>query len=68
MTDTESLELQIRNLERELREARETLVDKFALAIAAEVFSQWSDEGMTYDLNKRVWSIAKTIAAARSVK
>lgn len=65
MTDEEMLQIQVANLERELREAREALVDKFALAITPEIVREWYRQGSTFDAAQVIWDMARNIVEGR---
>lgn len=68
MTDLEAAEANIVNLKRELREAKETLVDKFALSIAPTIMADWYEHGCQYNLSSRIWIFARGIVEARNVQ
>lgn len=63
-TELDVLDANIRNLERENRELKETLRDKFAMAIAPQVLALYQKEPV-FDVWEEVWSAADRMLEAR---
>ena len=64
--DVVKLEVEIKRLTIENQQLRETLRDKFAMAVTPEILRQWHTEGHQFDAVKRIWRTVDAILEVRN--